>query len=218
MADLTFDIVSMTDFNEEAPNFFSANLSNRLFTAEIFPEHNMVSLCMGAVNVRSEEMDALRFMLSDEISLRGSDVQSDQNAISVALSVHDDWTDRMNRAIKCMEQWAKENGVFGGCFICGNRDHTVAVDNIGEIRTFMCSRCKESLRRERSNQQSQAAAVTSAAPSSGRFSRRKILLFSLLFSFVSSIILVLTLAYSALSSVSRDKKLLHKLSSICTPT
>lgn len=145
MTDIAFDVVSMTGFNENGENYFSSKLSNRLFMLEYFPDKNMFALSMGAVNVRDEKRDALRTVLRDELSITEEEVHFDSHYVSTILHIRDEWIEVLNRAIQCMEKWAKNHGVFSGCFVCGLRDDQVSVREVGGVRAFMCDACKAKL-------------------------------------------------------------------------
>ena len=148
MNDLTYEIVASTRLIEKSPNFFTAILSGKFFTAEYFPMRKRIALSMGISHASADQKDKLLRRLTEVFSLHQDDILFDNHSVCLVIPAEEEWLPRIDLMIGSMETWAIENSVSGGCFLCGCSDPSVNVSEVGEIRSFLCEPCRTNVKKE----------------------------------------------------------------------
>lgn len=148
MNDFSYDIVASTRLIEKSPNFLTAILSGKFFTAEYFPLRKRIALSMGISHASSEQKQKLLLRLTEMFSLHQDDILFDNHSVCLVIPAEEEWLPIMDRMIESMETWATENSVSGGCFLCGCSDPSVNVSEVGEIRSILCRDCRATVKEE----------------------------------------------------------------------
>ena len=148
MNDFSYDIVASTRLIEKSPNFFTAVLSGKNFTAEYFPMRKRITLSMGISHASTEQRQRLLRRLIEAFSLPQDDIMFDDHSVCLVIPAEDEWLPIMDRMIESMETWATENNVTGGCYLCGCTDPSVNASEVGEIRSFLCKECRATVKKE----------------------------------------------------------------------
>lgn len=148
MTDVTYEIVTGTELDEIAVNFFAGVIRNRFFTAEYFEYRELIELRIGTSNLSRTNRNAIRNMLFDSLHSRSNDVQFDDHSICLFIPVELDWLERMNRLITFMIDACDDLSIQSGCYLCGSTQDGIRPLEVGNVRAFLCKDCIEKLNRD----------------------------------------------------------------------
>lgn len=150
MTDISFDIVTSTDFVEYGQDLYAAEIDGLLFELKVIPAEDRLLVSMGAVNA----LDAAHKLF--EAPIQASNVVQKDRVIfsdffvSVPIPIDEDWLSHIKECVHVLISWAKADDISSGCFLCGNSDGSVFFRKIGEKNTYICDQCVDS-RREDAN-------------------------------------------------------------------
>lgn len=148
MTDVTYEIVTGSELDEVAVNFFAGMIRNRFITAEYFENRGLIELRIGTANLSRANRNAIRNMLFDSLHSRSNDVQFDEHSVCLFIPVELDWLERMNRLITFIIDACEDLSIQSGCFLCGSTQDAIRPLEIGSVRAFLCKDCVEKLNRD----------------------------------------------------------------------
>lgn len=148
MTDVTYEIVTGTELDEIAVDFFAGVIRNHFITAEYFEYRGIIELRIGTSNLSRANRNAMRNMLFDSLHSRSNDVQFDEHSVCLFIPVELDWLERMNRLITFIIDACEDLSIQSGCFLCGSTQDNIRPLEIGSVRAFLCKDCVEKLNLE----------------------------------------------------------------------
>ena len=148
MTDVTYEIVTGTELDEIAVDFFACAIRNRFITAEYFEYRGIIELRIGTSNLSRANRNAMRNMLFDSFHSRSNDIQFDEHYVCLFIPVELDWLERMNRLITFIIDAYEDLSIQSGCFLCGSTQDAIRPLEIGSVRAFLCKDCVEKLNLE----------------------------------------------------------------------
>jgi hypothetical protein len=148
MSDISSDIITSTGMMEQYPGLFGAEINGRFFRLEHITAENALILSMGATNLSEIQRTTLKSVWNAKVRLPQNGPVYSDHFVSFLISVESDWVKRLNSTIELLNQWADENEVKFGCFLCGSDDPSVYMREVSNQNTYICDNCENRLREE----------------------------------------------------------------------
>ena len=142
MKDISFEIVTSTEFTEYSENVYAAMIDQIYFVLEIIAEERSLRLSSGFSEFTGESRKALINSLLSSLHIREDQIIFSEHSIRIQFFLRKDWLEKLQLAIKNITGWSKNYHVMSGCFMCGIDDATVFFQNIEGKNIFICDNCK----------------------------------------------------------------------------
>ena len=181
MTDISFDIVTSTDFIDYGDYVYAAVVNGSYFILEHSPEDKSLCLRMSFFKASNEAREALSKRMLSSQQLREDQLVLSDHAVSIRMVLREGWQIRLKDALQFLSSWANDSRIESGCFLCGENNPSVFFRD--QHSMFLCDTCDNSLKQQAAQKKQSIKAAELAD------TKREPLVFGLLVSSVARLII-----------------------------
>lgn len=148
MDDITFELITNTDFTEYSERTFAAEIDGFYFVVENYRTEVSLRLRMGFSEASEQAKTELFERLVTTLAIPKEDIFFSDYSIDIRILLRMDWLEKVKRAVEILVIWAKDNQLKSACFLCGIDDPSVTLREIEHRNMYVCDTCENTLRQD----------------------------------------------------------------------